>query len=61
MAWELIMLDMDRELELLERCALECLLIAELATDRSARYENETLASEYRQIAEALRSYQRAA
>jgi len=61
MAWELIMIDMERELELLERCALECSLIAALATDRRARNENEALASEYREIAEALRSYRRAA
>jgi hypothetical protein len=61
MAWELVMIDMDDELELLERCALECSLIAALAADRRTRTENEELASEYREIAEALRSYRRAA
>jgi hypothetical protein len=61
MAWEFTMIDMDGELELLERCALECSLIAALATDRRARNENEALAFEYREIAEALRSYRRAA
>jgi hypothetical protein len=52
-----VMFDVDRELDLLERCASECSLIAESATDRGARWEHQTLASEYREIAEALRSY----
>jgi len=54
-------LDIDREVELLERCASECLVIAELATDECARAENEVLASEYRQIAEALSFRRKAA
>ena len=40
------MLDINREVELLERCASECSLIAELATDRQAKIKNEALASE---------------
>ena len=52
-----IVFDVERELELLERCASECSLIAELATDRRAKCEHQALASEYREIAEALRSY----
>jgi hypothetical protein len=52
------MLDLNREIELLERCALECALISDLATDRLARRENERLAIEYRQLAEDLKSYQ---
>jgi hypothetical protein len=51
------MLDLNREIELLERCALECALISDLATDRQARHENEKLAIEYRQLAEDLKSY----
>jgi hypothetical protein len=51
-----IVFDVERELELLERCASECSLIAESATDR-AKCEHQALASEYREIAEALRSY----
>ena len=51
------MLDINREIELLERCALECALISGLATDQRARRENERLASEYRQLAEDLKSY----
>ena len=31
------MLDLEREIELLERCALECTLISDLATDQRAR------------------------
>jgi hypothetical protein len=50
------MFDINREIELLERCASECELIAGLATDQRARYENEKLGSEYRQIAEELKS-----
>ena len=53
------MLDLKREIELLERCALECALISDLATDRHARQENTKLAIEYRQLAEDLKSYQR--
>ena len=48
------MLDINREVELLERCASECSLIAESATDRCAKCEHQALASEYREIAEAL-------
>lgn len=50
------MLDIQKEIELLECCASECLLIANLATDRRARSENEVLASEYQNIAEDLKS-----
>jgi hypothetical protein len=50
------MLDIQREIELLERCASECSLIADLATDRRAKSENEMLAFEYRQIAQDLKS-----
>ena len=56
-----IVFDVERELELLERCASECSLIAESATDRCAKCEHQALASEYREIAEALRSYRGAA
>ena len=49
------MFDIAREIELLEQCASECELISSLATDRRARYENEELALEYRQIAEELK------
>ena len=49
------MFDIAREIELLEQCASECELISGLATDRRARYENEQLALEYRQIAEDLK------
>jgi hypothetical protein len=51
------MLDLNREIELLERCALECTLISDLATDHRARQENGRLAMEYRQLAEDLRTY----
>jgi hypothetical protein len=51
------MLDLNREIELLERCASECALISDLATDRQARQENKKLAIEYRQLAEDLKSY----
>ena len=50
------MFDINREIELLERCASECELISGLATDERARYENEKLGSEYRHIAEELKS-----
>jgi hypothetical protein len=50
------MFDINREIELLECCASECELIAGLATDQRARYENAKLGSEYRQIAEELKS-----
>jgi hypothetical protein len=49
------MLDIAREVELLECCASECSLIANLATDYKARAENERLASEYQNIAESLK------
>jgi hypothetical protein len=51
------MLDLNREIELLERCALECALISDLASDQRARRENERLALEYKQLAEDLRTY----
>ena len=51
------MLDLDREIELLERCALECTLISDLATDQRARRENERLAAEYELLAKDLRTY----
>jgi hypothetical protein len=50
------MIDISQEIELLERCASECELIAGLATDQQARYENEKLGSEYREIVEELKS-----
>ena len=50
------MLDLEMELELLERCASECALISDLATDAQARAENRSLASEYRKIIEDLKS-----
>ena len=53
------MIDLSWEIELLERCASECELIAGLATDQRARYENEILGSEYREIAEELKSIPR--
>jgi hypothetical protein len=52
-----VMLDIDGEIELLERCARECALMSDLAMDRRTRYENETLAAEYRDLAKDLRSY----
>jgi len=51
------MLDINQEIELLERCALECRLISDLATDHRARWENQELAAEYRRIAQELRSH----
>jgi hypothetical protein len=51
------MFDLNQEIELLERCASECALISELATDPQARTENKKLASEYGQIAQDLRSF----
>jgi hypothetical protein len=53
------MFDIAQEIELLEQCASECELISDLATDRRARYENEQLAHEYRQIAEELKQNDR--
>ena len=53
------MIDISQEIEMLERCASECELIAGLATDQRARYENEKLGSEYREIAEELKSIPR--
>jgi hypothetical protein len=50
------MLDLPREIELLERCASECALISSLASDPTARAENRELAIEYHQIAEELKS-----
>jgi hypothetical protein len=51
------MLDINQEIELLERCALECRLISDLATDHRARWENQELAAEYRRIAQELKSH----
>jgi hypothetical protein len=51
------MFDIKGEIELLERCASECALISDLATDRQARYENRALAAEYRKMAEDLKSF----
>ncbi len=44
-----------RKVEILERCAAECLLIARLAIDPDAQAENEKLANEYQAIADQLR------
>jgi hypothetical protein len=44
-----------RKVEILERCAAECLLIARLAIDPDAQAENEELANEYQAIADRLR------
>jgi hypothetical protein len=52
------MLDLNREIELLERCASECALISDLTTDRRAQQENKKLAIEYWQLAENLKPYQ---
>jgi hypothetical protein len=54
------MLDLNQEIELLERCASECTLISDLATDQRAQQENKKLAVEYRQLAEDLKSYRQA-
>jgi hypothetical protein len=51
------MLDLSREIELLERCASECALISDLTTDRKAQQDNKKLAAEYRQLADDLKSY----
>ena len=51
------MLDITTEIELLERCASECALISDLATDRRAKADNEELALEYRKMAEDLKSF----
>jgi hypothetical protein len=55
--WGIAMFDIKHEIEVLERCASECALISELATDQRARAVNLELASEYRQMAEELKSY----
>lgn len=55
-ALEACMLDIEKEIELLERCASECSLIANLATDYQARTENEKLANGYQHIAQSLKS-----
>jgi hypothetical protein len=44
-----------RKVEILERCAAECLLIAQLAIDPDAQAKNEELANEYQAIADRLR------
>jgi hypothetical protein len=53
------MLDVQKEIELLELCAAECALISSLATDRQARHTNEELASHYQQRANELKSQAR--
>jgi hypothetical protein len=53
------MFDINTAIEMLERCASECALISGLATDRRARHHNQELASEYREMAEKLKSYAR--
>ena len=50
------MIDLEMEIELLERCAAECALISGLAIDVQARHENEALATEYKDIAKRLKS-----
>jgi hypothetical protein len=55
------MLDVKKEIELLERCASECALISGLATDRRARHTNEELASYYQKMAQELKSYAQSA
>jgi hypothetical protein len=49
--------DINAEIELLERCASECSLIAGLAADTRVRAANEMLASEYRMLLQDLRSF----
>ncbi len=44
-----------RKVEILERCAAECLLISQLAIDPDAQAENEKLAIKYQAIANRLR------
>lgn len=44
-----------RKVEILERCAAECLLIARFAIDPNAQAESEKLANEYQTIADQLR------
>jgi hypothetical protein len=51
------MFDINMEIEILERCAAECALISNLATDRRARIENGELAAGYRLMAANLKSY----
>jgi hypothetical protein len=51
------MFDINMEIEILERCASECALISNLATDRRARVENGELAAGYRLMAAHLKSY----
>jgi hypothetical protein len=51
------MFDINMEIEILERCASECALISNLATDRRARLENGHLAAGYRLMAANLKSY----
>jgi hypothetical protein len=51
------MFDINMEIEILERCASECALISNLATDRRARLENGELAAGYRLMAANLKSY----
>jgi hypothetical protein len=51
------MFDLEKEIELLERCASECALISDLATDIRVRDENKKLAFEYKQIVADLKSY----
>jgi hypothetical protein len=43
-----------RQIEIMERCAAECLLISQLAIDPKAQSENEELANEYQVIVDRL-------
>lgn len=54
------MFNVQQEIELLERCAQECVLISQLATDPNARAANEHLADDYRRIADELRTFRQA-
>jgi hypothetical protein len=44
-----------RQIEIIERCAAECLLISQLAIDPRAQAENEELANEYQVIVDRLK------
>jgi hypothetical protein len=44
-----------REVEILERCAAECMLIARLAIEPATQAENEKLANEYQAIVDRLK------
>jgi hypothetical protein len=49
--------DINAEIELLERRASECSLIADLASDTRVRAANDALASKYQKLLEDLRSF----